>query len=394
MSNTYCVLPFIHMATDRGGSYVPCSSSIEDTGFKVGSTSSEIVWHSEYYKQLRQDLLNGVRHPNCQSCWDAEDRGFTSKRQRQNSRNEFYSEPLPSPIEVDVKTGNACNLKCMTCNQLSSSQIDKEVNTWRDKDVIIPVWLDTVGKQFKVFNPDNAERIPENLAWALRSAKVLQIHGGEPFASLITSNLLWDCIRHEYFDLCITMVTNLSSITDKLLSKIALFPNSNIGISYDHVDSDKWHYIRYPATYDHFTKNLTSVIEGKKFGWSISFTISIFNAMDLDAIFAEFDNIIQSATFKSAFVNPVIEPNYFSIQYLELEQKQQMVADINNALIKYTHLNQQPDFVAVLNDICKVIYDVQDDFDSVVKERTRVLDLYDATRGTDWQKLFPYIKRY
>ena len=116
--------------------------------------------------------------------------------------------------------------------------------------------------------------------------------------------------------------------------------------------------------------------------------------MDLDAIFAEFDNIIQSATFKSAFVNPVIEPNYFSIQYLELEQKQQMVADINNALIKYTHLNQQPDFVAVLNDICKVIYDVQDDFDSVVKERTRVLDLYDATRGTDWQKLFPYIKRY
>ena len=394
MSNTYCVLPFIHMATERGGSYVPCSSSIENTGFKVGSTSSEIVWHSEYYNQLRQDLLNGVRHPNCQTCWDTEDRGFTSKRQRQNARNEFYSEPLSSPIEVDVKTGNACNLKCMTCNQLSSSQIDKEVNKWRDSNVVIPVWLDTVGQQFKVFNPDNAERIPENLAWALRSAKVLQIHGGEPFASLITSSLLEHCIQHEYFDLCITMVTNLSSITDKLLSKVALFPNSNIGISYDHVDSDKWHYIRYPATYEHFTKNLTSVIEGKKFGWSLSFTLSIFNAMDLDAIFTEFNSIVQSDTFKSAFLNPVIEPNYFSIEYLEMDQKQAVVESIRRIMDTCTNLNKQTDFASVLEDICRVIYTVPDDFDSVVKERTRVLDLYDVTRGTNWQQLFPYIKRY
>lgn len=34
------------------------------------------------------------------------------------------------------------------------------------------------------------------------------------------------------------------------------------------------------------------------------------------------------------------------------------------------------------------------DVDTVVKERTRVLELYDRTRNTNYKQLYPFIKEY
>lgn len=391
MSKTYCVLPFTQISTSRGGDYLPCSSSVCPSGFNVGDTDIKTVWESDYYKDLRHALLNDIQHPNCKACWEAEELGLTSKRQRQNNYYEHRLQPLLMPTNIDIKTGNACNLKCITCNQLSSSQIDKEVNTWIDKGVKIPIWLETVGKQHKVFNPYNIGQIPKNIDEALKTATVLQMHGGEPFAATLTTQLLNHCIKKEYFDLSISIITNLTSLTPKILYKLNHFPKSDIVISYDHVDADKFKFIRYPAEYSYFTENLNH-LNYTTFNWGISFTVSIFNVMDLEQIILEFEKLSYAQKFKGISINFVAEPATFCIGYLEPDQKQYVVTLIDKVIKKCPNLQKQKDFVSMLNELHSLIDFNPTDFDEVVKERTRVLNLYDETRGTNWRKLFPYIK--
>ena len=38
------------------------------------------AWNHRIIKQLRLDLVNGVRNPMCNACWNLEDAGVTSLR--------------------------------------------------------------------------------------------------------------------------------------------------------------------------------------------------------------------------------------------------------------------------------------------------------------------------
>jgi hypothetical protein len=90
----------------------------------------------------------------------------------------------------------------------------------------------------------------------------------------------------------------------------------------------------------------------------------------------------------------VLAPNYFDVEYLEIEQKRQMLASMERFLNGNHALVDQQEFINRYKNMHKIVETIPDDFEEVVKERTRVLDLYDKTRGTNYQKLFPYIKRY
>jgi hypothetical protein len=118
--------------------------------------------------------------------------------------------------------------------------------------------------------------------------------------------------------------------------------------------------------------------------------VSIFNVFDLKEIFDHFE---QYSPITVSF-NWVLDPEYFCIKYLEHEQKQQISAQVKQLLLQpYNLFKNNNNLVSYLENIDNVLIDTSN-FDSVVKERTRVLRLYDTTRGTDYRTLFPYIKDY
>ena len=47
---------------------------------KVYETDLKKIQNSEYMENLRQQFKDGIRPTNCQSCWQEEDAGKTSKR--------------------------------------------------------------------------------------------------------------------------------------------------------------------------------------------------------------------------------------------------------------------------------------------------------------------------
>ena len=60
----------------------------------------------------------------------------------------------------------------------------------------------------------------------------------------------------------------------------------------------------------------------------------------------------------------------------------------------YKIFKDSPDLFNILDTFENLLNNTVDDFEMVVKERSRVLQLYDDTRGTDYRSMFPYIKEY
>lgn len=399
MNDTFCILPFINIYLERNGDYIACGESQPvDKNSNINTASIEEAWNDTYFKNLRSDLLNGVKCDNCKVCWMAESRGMVSDRQEVNDayKNlvpEVIAEVMPTlPVILGIKSDDTCNLKCIMCNQYQSSQHAKEVTLFREQGVQVPKWLDTIDEIFKgKFFAD--DYIVANLDTLLQNQIKLEIQGGEPLISPTTHKLLDYCIANGYTDIELNMTINLTSLTDSMLDKLTKFPNKKLWISWDHIEDAKFRYIRFPATYPVFLKNLDKLIKAGNTNLGISIAVSIFNIFEIDKILDTFENY--GIKWLDVIFRIVYQPDYFAIEYLEPEQKQQAVGIINNYLTQdRVILDPKMELYETLNDVHKIILHEPVDFDEVVKERTRVLDLYDRTRNTDYKTLFPFIKRY
>lgn len=411
MSKTFCLKPFRSVYVERNGDYVACGHSYSAGKAKdnINQRAIEDAWNGEYYKNLRLDLINGVKNENCKICWEREERGFTSARQKTlKNITEEKIEQISNqcildngaysfePNHLGLKLENTCNLKCITCNHYQSSQHEKEVKFFKQQNIKLPSYIEFIEKHNEG-NFYSENYITENLEKILKSFVVIELQGGEPLISRNANELLDFCIKNNYTNLKISTTSNLSSLPNTMIDKLKKFKELQLWISWDHIDSDKFNFIRYPARYEAFVENLSKVKElNAELG--ISFTVSIFNVFDIEQIVEEFERVGSDLgiTWQDINFRYVMAPDYFSIDYLEYDQKKQVFEIIDNILNKKSYIL----------DKHSLIYDVLTrlknsltptpitDFNEVVKERTRVLDLYDQARGTDYRKLFPYIKRY
>jgi radical SAM protein with 4Fe4S-binding SPASM domain len=67
LSSTFCLLPFIHMATKTDGDMKLCCRSWPIGN--VNETSIKELWNSSKYKDIRQKLLNSEQPAECDACW-------------------------------------------------------------------------------------------------------------------------------------------------------------------------------------------------------------------------------------------------------------------------------------------------------------------------------------
>ena len=145
-NKTFCILPWMHLATTSTGKYRPCCNIAQGTTvtkddgshFNVWEDSIEAMWDSSYMQQLRAKMLAGKKSRVCKRCYREEDSGIESARQSANSRYMFnYDAVINPPVNIkylDLRLGNLCNLKCRMCNPYASSMWTKEWNLIADKD--------------------------------------------------------------------------------------------------------------------------------------------------------------------------------------------------------------------------------------------------------------------
>lgn len=122
--STFCIMPFIHSSTTTNGDFRLCcrSSKIWD----INKTSIKELWNHKKYKNVRNNLINGIKDEHCTACWKMEENNIVSLRQTQNFEriskygylvNDYVNTknlPYNIPI-IELKLSNLCNLKCRMC---------------------------------------------------------------------------------------------------------------------------------------------------------------------------------------------------------------------------------------------------------------------------------------
>lgn len=408
--DTFCVLPFVFLSNTNGGDYRTCCEAFS-FGTSMSSTSPTEVWNSDFYRNLRLDLKNGTRNKNCDSCWNVENSGGYSTRQSENAQysnddiknmlSHMYEDGFYSkyPLYFEFKLGNLCNLKCIMCTQIDSSQHESEIKTMRKQGEIVPRTLDYIDSNLKepheIFRLDNQtiDELIENFSLILPHIKNLKLVGGEPLINPLTELVLDTAVDSGFHkNIEIEMITNLSQINNKVFDKIEKFKTVRLSCSYDHIDKDKFNYIRYPAKLENFQNNFEKVLLNEKILLQISTTFSIFNIFDLYKIFTKFNQDTKQRQSLPVCFNFVTEPRYFCIQYLEYTQKQEIVYLIQRVLQDFSKeriLKENPDMVSYLKNAKDWVLETPHDYQTVRTEMKRVLELYDKMRKTNFRKIFP-----
>ena len=142
-SKTFCMHPFTGLATREDGAIQICCRS-HPIG-QILDNSLEEIWNNENMLRIRKQVLNNERPKECSPCFNLEDQGVESLRQRHiagkipEARIKLYPNALDDlrddfsmPFEfptMEIKLNNLCNLKCRMCHPMDST-------SWNDWEEI------------------------------------------------------------------------------------------------------------------------------------------------------------------------------------------------------------------------------------------------------------------
>ena len=438
-SSTFCVLPWIHLATRPNGDMRLCCNSNSsgagsdhtiglvknETGqpANFGKESSMSAWNNDYMRSVRTTMLDGKIPASCQKCFKEESKGVASKRiwetaswvlddidleelVKQTAEDGTIPEKL---VYLDLRLGHTCNLKCVMCSPHDSS-------LWvSDHKKIFPLFQNAALKSQMRWDQetfDNKWHENENF-WKemyaqIPNLKQVYFAGGEPLLIKEHKIFLEEIIRQGYADkILIRYNTNGLLIDDSIIELWKKFKKVKVGFSIDAL-GDKNYYIRYPSDWSTIEKNL-HILDNtpSNIEVSIATAIQILNIKQLPE-FAKwkiqqnfkkvnFENVTGGIQAGGGIFNMhlLYIPTFLSIRCLSLEDKaevRKLFGELANWL--YVNYRQDEDFWKINPYGWKRWQAVLDFMDS--EDHTHLLpalkeyiENLDAIRKTKFEEYFP-----
>ena len=344
IKDSFCVLPWIHLATHPIGTVTPCcvtemknsmsTATTEESDMEhlfLSKDSLESITNSKRFKAVRKDMMNGVKPLVCQKCFKYEDQGVGSKRQEANTLYAKHikdclpnTNPDGSLIKVNYKyvelrLGTVCNLKCTTCNPFSSNRWHQDLpglkgtefeNDYYKVDIKTEWYRDYKFYDELYSKCDNLQEI-----W---------INGGEP--TLIK--------EHAYFlekfiedgsskDIDLHYSLNCTQFPDKFIEIWKSFKNIRIHLSIDDIE-ERNYYVRFPSDWNQIMKSLNKILKYRDiFTLELCQTVSCLNVFNID-------NFKKFADDSNLFIahNYVHYPDHMHVSLIPDEMKAKILSNI------------------------------------------------------------------
>jgi organic radical activating enzyme len=319
IKSNVCPLPWTHLEVDVNGGASPCclyKGSVPDV--KVYKQSLKSIQDSEYMHNLREQFRNGERPAGCQSCWQEEDAGKTSKRQNsiykmKKSLEDWTTSSEPTLKFIDFKLGNVCNLKCRICGSWSSSKWAQEELDYGENPVAL--------KNLREGGwPKKNPKFFEDLKEDLQNVEYFEFTGGEPFMIKDHYKILMHCVEKGYAkNIDIHYNTNGTQLPPQEIFDLwSWFKHVEIAFSIDDV-GEPFEYQRHPANWRQVSANLVKFKEMQtpNMDFQICTTVSIFNVFNL----AKISLWVAQYQPKFFYVNTCFDPEYFNVQTLPNQVK-------------------------------------------------------------------------
>lgn len=339
-SKTFCLHPFTGLATREDGAVKVCCRSAP-IGW-IQQQSLESIWNGDAMKEVRRQVLNNIRPEVCKPCFELEDQGVESLRQRHingvipEARINLYPNALSSlrndytmPFEIptmEIKLNNLCNLKCRMCHPMDST-------SWNDWKQVEDFYVKEGNFLPKKISDLNLERKPfldsfeDTDNWWASFEKLLpffrrvEFAGGEPLMDPQHYRIL-DMLKPYAKNIEIKYATNGTTLGISKERTIhdywPHFRSVAVNVSIDGIH-DVYNYIRGNGDFNQVKENIKEI----KSIPNVSRVVGAFTA--------QAGNILQAAECIDYFINEmeivfyshrVSYPNCLSAQVLPRELKE------------------------------------------------------------------------
>ena len=275
LPSNLCLAPFTYMTFDPATNVSPCPA-LGGSVWNFKGQSFEQIWTNEQLTDFRAKMLNNEKHDVCQRCWNEEKVGMASERTMLwNPANDATGSKtyilntaktaadvlatdhyLKGPMQIVIKVGNVCNLRCRSCNSGDSITLAVEGKYYAETYGLTNNFYlkDTETKVFTDFQI-------EEIANFCTNVKRIEFYGGEPLLDKQLPKFLRMLVdRGLASSIQLNISTNIThQLSDELIDTLSNFEHLNISLSIDGW-GDKFTYIRHPGKWDEVYDNIKKFI--------------------------------------------------------------------------------------------------------------------------------------
>ena len=293
MSETFCILPWIHAQTKPNGQIKPCCRF--DHHHEAYKTKDGFIWDemninkgksltdavlSDQWEDIRNKMLAGEKVEGCWKCYKEEKNNYDTTRSMRVGSNTFwnkkvYNKPKHNKGELkflELALGNYCNLQCRTCNSDLSSSWTEDENTLSD------YYTDRTRR--KTVTHVDSHPAKQDFQYV----EEIKFTGGEPmlhprFIEIL--DIILETNRSQHITLDI--FTNASWVPKKkILDRLQKFKKVKINLSIDGLDKTN-DYIRYPSTWGTVEQSTKKWLTQDTDVFSIKWTptINLYNVLEV-----------------------------------------------------------------------------------------------------------------
>lgn len=441
-SPSFCVLPWIHLATRPNGDMRICcvaNASGADSGdYTVGLVKMEDgepanfghnlpteAFNNDYMKSVRKTMLAGEVPASCTKCFKEEQEGISSKRIWETGTWHYNDVDIPKLIEeteedgsvpyklqyLDLRLGHTCNLKCIMCSPHDSSLWVPEFKK------VFPIFKSPLVQKQLTWDPESFNNQwhenPEfwrEIYDQIPNIKELYFAGGEPLLIKEHKVFLLEIISRGYADkISLRYNTNGLLINEEIISIWEQFKKVKVGVSLDGM-GDRVNYIRYPTEWEIIEKNLRRLEDtSDKIQFNIALAVQILNIKHVpDFIKWKVSSNFKKLNFEKNIVGQTNGggligvhllwiPTWLSIRVLPAQDKQH-VRQLFNELKQWLWDNYtQSDEFWKVNPYgwkrWEGILDWMDaeDHTNLLPDFIEYINVMDNQRKTDFKTVFPEI---
>lgn len=385
------------MRIDAEGRYQYCRWSIKTKNTITIADMGPLEYFQTRLQPLRQRLLAGDQLPGCAPCYEMEQHGKISGRQRQLLKigvlpdrwismatspwlPVFQDQELSNklmPVDWQIDLGNYCNSACLFCQPKSSSRLAEE---WKRIG-----FIDQVPARTWCEDPHLLDRFLTDLV-SVPNIKYLHFIGGETLITPAFGKILSHLVDRNLADtITVGFTTNLTIWDDEILELLGKFQQINVGISVECFDPLN-DYLRYPSKISQVRNNAERWIKvTRENNWllqlrttptilSIPKLLSVYEFAWLHQITVESCNFLQNPRFMNIGLlshehrKPIIDQFESWIDSHQPIKPASTLANVRNPATYQTALCQD------LNSYCKYLETTPENLD-------------------EWPHLIDFIKR-
>jgi molybdenum cofactor biosynthesis enzyme MoaA len=411
-SKTFCMHPFTGLATREDGAVKVCCRS-HPIGFIQNATLEEI-WNNDNMQRIRRQVLHGDRPPECAPCFNLEDQGVESLRQRHiagvipEARITLYPDtPLQEvmPFEfptMEIKMNNLCNLKCRMCNPMDSTSWNdwQEVEShYKKEDNFLVGKIIDLNLKNKPFLDSfvDTDNWWESFKKLLPYFRRVEFAGGEPLMDPTHYKIL-DMLAPYGDNIEIKYATNLTMLGKNNRTVWQYWPKFKsvaVNVSIDGI-GNSYEYVRGNASWAELINNIKQIQTIPNINRIVgAVAVQVSNVMILDKMIEYFLNDLGIIFY----TNMVNYPNVLSAQVLPQQLKDLAIKRLQEAKIKvptYRYVKENPILLKItLTQIDGVInYLEADDQSSKWNECIDFNRKLDATREQSFFDVTPEFASY